>query len=70
METKEIIRAIKKLPVKKRMLVIESTLKSIRENELRKKMDKAAALLLNDYANDEELTSFSQLDLEDFYEAR
>lgn len=66
METKEIIRAIKKLSVKKRLLVIESTLKSIREKELRKKMVKAAEILLDDYVNDEELTSFPRLDLENF----
>ncbi|MHC1777827.1 MAG: hypothetical protein AB9834_20680 [Lentimicrobium sp.] len=70
METREIIKAIKKLPINKRLLVIESALKSIRENESRKKMVKAADLLLSDYINDVELTSFSQLDFEDFYEAR
>lgn len=36
METREIIRAIKKLPVSKRMLIVEITLKTIIESETRK----------------------------------
>ena len=36
----------------------------------RKDMASAAALLAKDYAQDEELTAFSGLDSEDFYEQR
>lgn len=70
METREIIRAIKKLPVSKRMLIVERTLKTIRESETRKKMVKAAETLFEDYKNDRELTAFNQLDCEGFYETR
>ena len=70
METREIIRAIRKLPVSKRMLIVEKTLKTIRESETRKRMVKAAESLLEDYNNDKELTAFMNLDYEGFYETR
>jgi hypothetical protein len=70
METKEIIKAIKKLPVSKRMLIIERTLRTIRESETRKRMTDAADGLYDDYSVDQELTAFTLLDCESFYETR
>jgi hypothetical protein len=70
METREIIRAIRKLPVSKRMLIVEKTLKTIRESETRKRMVKAAESLFEDYKNDKELIAFTQLDYEGFYETK
>jgi hypothetical protein len=70
METREIIRAIRKLPVSKRMLIVERTLKTIRESETRKRMVKAAESLFEDYKNDKELIAFTQLDYEGFYETK
>ena len=70
MDTSEIIRAIRKLPVSKRMLIIERTLKTIRESETRKSMVKAAESLFEDYKNDKELIAFTQLDYEGFYETK
>jgi hypothetical protein len=70
METREIIRAIRKLPVSKRMLIVEKTLKTIRESETRKRMVKAAESLFEEYKNDKELIAFTQLDYEGFYETK
>jgi len=70
MGTKEIIREIKRMPVNKRMLIIERTLQSIRESELKNKIGKAVDLLMGDYENDAELTAFTNIDFESFYEAR
>lgn len=70
METREIIRAIRKLPVSKRMLIVERTLKTIRESETRKRMVKAAESLFEDYKDDKELIVFTQLDFEGFYETK
>jgi hypothetical protein len=70
METKEIIKAITKLPVSKRMLIIERTLRTIRESETRKRMTDAADGLYDDYSVDLELTAFTLLDCESFYETR
>lgn len=62
METREIISAIRKLSVNKRMLFVERTIKSIRESDTRERMRKAAEILIEDYTNDKELTAFTQLD--------
>jgi len=70
METREIIRAIGKLPVSKRILIVERTLKTIRESETRKRMVKAAESLLEDYKNEKELIAFTALDYEEFYETK
>ena len=70
MRTKELIKAIENLPVSKRMFVIEQTLRSIRKNDLQMRMESAAETLLEDYLHDAELTVFSELDFEDFYQAR
>jgi hypothetical protein len=70
METREIIRVIRKLPISKRMLIVERTLKTIRESETQENMVKAAESLVDDYANDNELIAFTQLDYESFYEAK
>lgn len=70
METKELFKEIKRLPVEQRMLLIEKTLKSIRKCNYEKGMLMAAERLCPDYNNDSELTIFTQLDYENFYEAR
>ena len=70
METREIIRAIQKLPVSKRMLIVERTLKTIRESDTRKRMVKAAEFLQEDYQNNKELIAFTKLDFEEFYETK
>ena len=70
METQEILKAIKKLPLNKQMLIIEKTLKTIRESDTRRKMTDAAEALFADYNNNKELTEFTALDCEAFYETR
>jgi hypothetical protein len=70
MRTNEIIKEIQRLPVQKRIYVIEKTIHSIRKHEDKNQMEKAADTLLADYTSDKELTAFLALDLEDFYEAR
>lgn len=70
MGTAEILKEIKKLPINKRMLVVEQTLKSIREKEAKEKMTLAVDTLLDDYKYDKDLIAFTQIDYEAFYEAR
>jgi len=52
------------------MLIVERTLKSIRVSDTREKMVKAVESLIDDYTNDKELTTFTQLDYEGFYETK
>ncbi len=70
MGTKEIIKEIKKLPIQKRIFIIEKTLHSIRKQEETNQMKKAADELYSDYKSDKELTTFTDIDFEDFYETR
>ena len=70
MRTSELMREIERLPLSRRILLVEKTLRSIRENDHKRKMTAAADLLDADYRTDSELTSFTSLDLENFYEAR
>ena len=69
MSAKEIINNIKRLPFAQRLLVIEKAIKTLHEpND--GQLEKAAKALLKDYKNDKELTVFTSLDFEKFYEAR
>lgn len=70
METKEIIKQIEKLPVEKRIVIIEQTLKSIREKETKRKISKAVEELREEYRTNRGLTAFTDIDFENFYESR
>jgi hypothetical protein len=70
MRTNEIIKEIQRLPIQKRIYVIEKTIHSIRKQEDSNLLKKAADILYTDYKSDKELTAFNNLDFEDFYETR
>jgi hypothetical protein len=70
MRTNDIIKEIQRLPISKRIYVVEKTIHSIRTSEDKKVMKKAADVLLSDYKTDNELTSFTNLDFVDFYETK
>ncbi|TVR89830.1 MAG: hypothetical protein EA411_01460 [Saprospirales bacterium] len=70
MKTKELIKEIQKLPVRKRIYVIERSMHLIRKQVEESQMKKAAVDLYEDYLKDKELTTFTNLDFENFYEAR
>jgi len=70
METVAIIQEIDKLPAYKRMFIVEQIIRSIRLNNQKSTLEMAADHLYDDYKNDKELTIFTQLDCEDFYEPR
>jgi hypothetical protein len=69
MSTKEILQGIKRLPFHERLLVIEKALKTLHEGA-DTQLEKAAKALLTDYKKDKNLTAFTALDFEKFYEAR
>lgn len=70
MRTSEIIKEIQRLPIQKRIIVIEKTIHSLRNHEDTNQLKKAAAILYSDYKTDKELVAFTNLDFEDFYETR
>ncbi len=68
MNTKDILKEIESLPVRKRIYVIEKTLQTIRKNEDFEQMQNAAEALYSDYRDDTELTAFTKIDFDNFYE--
>lgn len=70
MRTSEIIEEINRLPLSKKLYVIEKTLNNLRTDDEKNIMERAAKSLYNNYKNDKELTEFTNLDFEDFYEAK
>jgi hypothetical protein len=70
MRTSEIIKEIKRLPIHKRIYVIEKTIHSMRKEGDKNQMIKAAESLYVDYTSDKELLAFTSIDFEDFYETR
>ena len=70
MDTNELIKEIQKLPLSKRIYIIEKTIRSIRKYEDKITTAEAAETLYSDYNSDKELIAFTELDFEDFYEAK
>jgi hypothetical protein len=66
----EIIKEIQTLSIESRWTIIEQTLLSIKEAGSQNQLQEAAEALYQDYRTDKELTAFTDLDLEGFYEAR
>ena len=69
MSTREIFHSIKQLPFNERLSIIEKALKTLHESN-ESELEKAATTMLADYKNDKNLTAFTALDFEKFYEAR
>ncbi len=70
MSTKDILKEINKLPVSEKLLLVEKTLRKIRSEAVYDQMIVAAEDMDSEYRSNKELTAFSNLDLDDFYEAR
>ncbi len=70
METSDILKQIEKLPLEKRILIIEKLLKSIREREIKGKIINAVEDLQEEYKTNKDLTAFTEIDFDNFYEPR
>ncbi|MFO7935511.1 MAG: hypothetical protein R6U78_15720 [Bacteroidales bacterium] len=70
MRTADIIKEIRKLPIRERIYVIEKAIHSIREEEDKLELNQAAEALSEEYKTNTELTAFTSIDFEDFYETR
>jgi len=69
MQETDIMHDISRLPKSQKMLLVEYIIRSIRHEE-QPPLEKAVESLYDDYLNDNELTIFTKLDCEDFYETR
>lgn len=70
MQATDIMQEIQRLPLTKKFYVVEETIKSIKQEELNHQIELAVNELHNDYAYDKDLTAFTSLDFENFYEAK
>lgn len=70
MSTKELITEIERLPMAKRLHLLEETLRGLRKEQTRQAMSKAAKALEATYRKGGDLTAFTAIDLDKFYEAR
>jgi hypothetical protein len=69
MEALEIIRNVNCLPLSQQMLIVDHIMHSIKHKK-QPSMEMAAERLYADYMTDENLTIFTKLDCENFYETR
>lgn len=69
MSTSEIISSILNLSIEERQRIIELIIKTIQESD-DEKLERASLLMLEEYMHDQNLTDFTVLDLENFYETR
>ena len=72
MNTMQIIAQINPLSLAEKLYVMEVILQSVRKetDPNPSNLEKAAALLLKDYQEDEDLTAFRALDGDDFHDTK
>jgi hypothetical protein len=70
MGTKELIYEINLLPKTERWYVLEELLRTLRESERQSQLENAVSELQEEYRSNKELVAFTEIDFENFYEAR
>jgi len=70
MSTKELIAEIQRSPLAKRIRLLEASLQGLRKQQTQQAMSKAAKALEGAYRKGGDLTAFTSIDLDTFYEAR
>ena len=68
MKTQDIISEIRKLPVHLRKVIIREAIGSVREDEGSDELYKAAEDMAAEYDTNKDLTAFSEIDADKFYE--
>ena len=70
MSINEILKEIKLLPPKDRILLIQKALKSIQHTASGTELQIAADEMVDEYRTNKDLISFTDIDFENFYEAK
>ena len=70
MSTIELLKEIDQLPLNDKLSLIEKAIKDIIKHNDKQQMTIAAESLESEYKTNKDLTAFSNLDIEDFYEAK
>ncbi len=69
MDVKTLVEEISHLPYEDQLFIVEKTTETLK-GEQSNRLKKAVDVLLHDYVNDKDLTAFTSLDIENFYEAK
>jgi hypothetical protein len=70
MSTSDILKEMQSLPLSERLFIIETALKNLLRFHYEQQLTIAAEAPENEYKSNPDLTAFTTLDWEDFYEAR
>ena len=70
MITVELLKEIDQLPLNEKLSLLERAIKDIIRHNFEQQLTIAAESLENEYRTNSDLTAFSNLDIEDFYEAK
>ncbi len=70
MSTAEILKELNHLSINEKLYIIEKTIKDILKYNNVQQLTVASEAMENDYKTNNELTAFSNLDMEDFYETK
>ena len=70
MSTSELLKEIDQLPLNEKLSLLEKAIKDIIKHNYELQMSVAAESLENEYKTNKDLISFSNLDIEDFYETK
>lgn len=70
MSTTEILEQINRLTLTDKLFVVEKAMKDLLKENIDMQMSMAAEALEEEYRTNKELTIFSNLDAEDFYEPK
>ena len=70
MQTLDLLKEINRLPLNKKFYIVEETLKSIKKEALDVRMESAVKEMYSEYATNKELTVFTEIDFENFYESK
>jgi hypothetical protein len=70
MSTSEILDKINQLSPSEKLFIIEKTFKDLLRSNAVQQMTVASEALEHKYRTNSELTAFTSIDLEDFYEAK
>ena len=68
MQTYTLMNEIQSLPVPQQMYIAEMIIKTARIKESKTQMEFAAEQLYNEYTTNKELTIFTNIDFDNFYE--
>ena len=70
MSTQDIINEINNLPLKERLMIIKKAIESIKDAEISQQLHLAGEEMQAEYKRNKELTSFTSIDMDPFYEPR